>query len=46
MVSGGWIQISILKKVIDINLIFRHYYISKPDPLVYKPMVKVRQILG
>ena len=46
MVSGGWIQISILKRVIDINLIFRHNYITQSDPLVYKPKVKGRQILG
>ena len=41
MVSDGWTQISILKRVIDINLIFRHYYISKNDPLVYKENMEI-----
>jgi hypothetical protein len=46
MVSTGWIQISISKLISNINVVLRHNYISKPDPLVYKPMVKGRQILG
>ena len=41
MVSGGWIQISILKRVIDINLIFGHNYITQSDPLVYKENMEI-----
>ena len=37
MVSTGWIQISILKRVIDINLIFGHNYIYQRGGEVYKP---------
>ena len=32
----GWIGKRILKRVININLIFRHNYITQSDPLVYK----------
>ena len=44
MVSTGWIGNRILKRVINISLIFGHYYISKSDPLVYKENMEIVRI--
>ena len=44
MVSTGWIRNSISKLVRNKNDILSYYYISKPDPLVYKENMEIVRI--
>jgi hypothetical protein len=41
MVSTGWTRNSISKLISNKNIVVRHFYISKPDPSVYKENMEI-----